>query len=137
MNRKSLSALALGLAVAISAVAQARPQRGMSRYDPKTETTITGTVQEIQQITGHHGWSGTHIMVKTGDQVVDVHVGPAWFLEQKNFALAKSDRVTVLGSNVTTASHHSIIAREIEKEGKKLILRNADGIPQWSRRRTG
>jgi hypothetical protein len=33
---------------------------GTSMYDPKTEVTVKGTIEDVQQQTGRRGWSGTH-----------------------------------------------------------------------------
>jgi hypothetical protein len=81
-----------------------------------------------------HGWSGTHLTLKTEAETLDVHVGPSWFLTQNQFSFAKGDQVEVTGSKVKVGTADTLLAREVKKEGKALVLRNPQGIPQWSRR---
>jgi hypothetical protein len=115
-------------------------QMGMGRrgrapiYNPSTETTVKGTVEEVRNVTGRRGWGGTHLTLKTGDKSMDVHVGPAWFISKNKFTFAKGDEVEVIGSKVAYQGADALVAREIKKGDKTLTLRNADGFPVWSRR---
>ena len=102
-------------------------------YDPKTEVTVKGTIEDVQQQTGKRGWSGTHLVLKTDAATLDVHVGPSSYIAQQKFTFAKGDVIEVVGSKVTIADKEALLAREITKDGKTLVLRNAQGVPQWSR----
>ena len=104
-------------------------------YDPATETTLKGTVEQVKSVTGRHGWHGTHLLLKTADKTLDVHLGPESFLQEKGFNLSKGDQVEVIGSTASLRSGEALIAREVKKGGETLVLRNAQGIPQWSRSR--
>jgi hypothetical protein len=106
-------------------------------YDPKTETTITGTVESVENITGaggrgRRGMGGTHLVVKTEKDAVDVHVGPTAYLTEKGITLAKGDRLEILGSRVTVDNETFLIARQIKKGGNTWTLRDASGRPAWS-----
>ena len=103
-------------------------------YDPAMETTIAGTVEEVKTVAGRHGWHGTHLMLQTGKKILDVHLGPESFLKVKGFSFAKGDRVEVVGSKVNYKGGEALVAREIKKGGETLVLRDAQGIPQWSGR---
>ncbi len=107
-------------------------QRGGRNYDSSTETTVKGTVEEVKQVTGRHGWNGTHLTLKTETGDLDVHAGPSSYISQQGFSFAKGDQVEVLGSRVKNGSSEALIAREIKKDNKTLTLRNAQGIPEWS-----
>jgi hypothetical protein len=131
-----LMGASLAFTFAIAAFAQGRGSgTGTSMYDPKTEVTVKGTIEDVQQLTGRRGWSGTHLALKTDAATFDVHVGPSAYIDQQNFTFAKGDMIEVVGSKVTIADKEALIAREITKEGKTLVLRDAQGIPQWSRGR--
>ena len=67
-------------------------------------------------------------------QPIEVRVGPSSFVSSKDFAFAKGDAVTVLGSKVRISGKDVIIAREITKDGHVLTLRDPRGFPLWSRR---
>lgn len=108
------------------------PGKGMRNYDPKTEVTVKGTIEDVQQQTRKAGWSGTHLMLKTDAATIDVHVGPSSYIAQKQFTFAKGDPIEVVGSKVAMAGQEALLAREITKNGKTLVLRNTKGIPEWS-----
>ena len=108
------------------------PRRGGHLYNPSTETTVKGTVQQVITISPGPGREGIHLDLKTESGIFDVHVGPAAYLAAKKFKIAKGDHVNVIGSKVSFEGHDAIIARELKKGGNVLILRDAQGIPQWS-----
>jgi hypothetical protein len=114
-------------------------------YDVSTETTLKGTVEEVQQLTAQtagsnqpmwgncpRGWTGTHIVLKTDEGALAVHVGPSAFLSQKNFTLAKGDKVTITGSKLQYQGSDFLIAKEITKGDQVLTLRDANGFPLWA-----
>jgi DNA/RNA endonuclease YhcR with UshA esterase domain len=128
------------LATAIVCTAPAAYCQGMGQngggrfYNPSTETTVTGTIEDVRSVPGRNGrgWGGTHLDLKTESGKFDVHLGPSAFLAAKHFTFAKGDQVEVTGSKVTYQGHDAIIAREVTAGGKVLTLRNAQGIPEWS-----
>ena len=115
-------------------VTQAQPRgRGMSRmmYNPSTETTIKGTVEDVTQ--GNRGMMmGTHLTVKTADESVQVMLGPSNFVTSQGFAFAKGDAVEITGSRVTMGGTEVVIGREVTKGDKTLTLRDKNGRPKWS-----
>jgi hypothetical protein len=113
--------------------------QGSKMYDVKTETTITGTVESVEIITGtggrgRRGRGGTHLIVKTQTESIEVHVGPTAYLKEKGIVIAKGDAVEVLGSRVTIDNEPVLIARQIKKSDNTWILRDASGRPAWSGR---
>lgn len=135
-KKLSLSIMLVACLAVMSVIAQrtAGQRRGTPRYDATTETTVTGAVEEVNQIGGKTGSSGTHLSLKADGGVFDVHVGPSWFLAEKGFTFAKGDQIEVTGSKVKYESADALIAREIKKGDKLLVLRDAKGFPVWSRR---
>ncbi len=120
------------LAVATILAQGPGPRKGMRNYNPSTEITVKGTIEEVQQLQGRHGWSGTHLVLKTEAENLEVHVGPSSYIAEKQFSFAKGDQLEVVGSKVKVGTKDVLIAREITKEGNKLVLRNPQGIPMWS-----
>jgi hypothetical protein len=106
---------------------------GSRMYDPNTETTFKAVVQEVKEVPGPGRGTGTHLTVKSGNDVYDVHVGPTWYLKQQKCTFATGDEVEVTGSKVKYQGADVIIARQIKKDGGAWTLRNARGIPLWSR----
>jgi hypothetical protein len=108
-------------------------------YDGKTETTIRGTVESVQTVTGAggrggRGLGGTHLTVKTEKETLGVHVGPTTYLTEKGITLAKGDMLEILGSRVTIDEEPVVIARQIKKGDNTWTLRDASGRPVWSGR---
>ncbi|MFY9608846.1 MAG: DNA-binding protein [Blastocatellia bacterium] len=121
-------------ATVVFAQQQTGQRKGMPRYDPATEATVTGIVQEVKQVAGSARWSGTHLTLDTDAGAFDVHVGPSAFLTEKGFTFAKGDQIEVTGSKVKYEAGDALIARVVKKGGKVLTLRDAKGFPVWSRR---
>jgi hypothetical protein len=141
MNRRMLMFIGGVLLLLLLAVpllmAQARMQggrgRGARNYNPATEITVNGTVEEVTQTTGRRGWAGTHLTLRTDQGVDDVHVGPAWYISAQQFAFVEGENIEVIGSKTTVGGKEVLIARQITKDGKTLALRDEQGFPKWSR----
>jgi hypothetical protein len=128
-----LAVIALLTLMTTAVLAQGRgPGKGVPNYDPKTEVTVKGTIEDVQQHPGKGNWTGTHLILKTDSETFEVHVGPSAFVNQHQFSFAKGDTVEVTGSKVTIGGKEALLAREIIKDGKTLVLRNAQGVPEWS-----
>jgi hypothetical protein len=130
-----LATLVLVALIALPLFAQGRRGKGMPKYDPKAEITIQGTVEEVTQHTGVRGWKGTHLALKSGAETFDVHLGPSEFLADRGVTFEKGDRIEVIGSKVKYGGSDALIAREVKKADQMLVLRDAQGIPKWSRSR--
>jgi hypothetical protein len=108
-------------------------------YDVKTETKIKGTVESVESVTGKGGrgrqaMGGTHLLVKTEKEAVQVHVGPTAYLTEKGIALAKGDTLEILGSRVRIGDESVIITKQIKKGDNTWTLRDASGRPLWAGR---
>jgi hypothetical protein len=107
-------------------------------YNPQNETTVKGTVEEVKTVSGvngRRGWSGTHLALKSKDKTLDVHLGPSSFLKEKGFSIAKGDEIEVTGATTEIGGSKALIAREVKIGDNTLVLRDAQGIPKWSRGR--
>lgn len=129
----AFGSLVLGLSTTV--LAQRGMGRGPMNYDPSTEITISGSVDEVQQMAARgRGMGGIHLTVDTATGKLPVHVGPAAFVSSKNVTFAKGDVLTVVGSKVTMGGQEVVLAREITKGDQVLTLRDAKGFPLWSGR---
>lgn len=137
LNRLTLTAglALLALLVLPFAYAQRGPGPGQRArmYNPANETTVNGTVEEVKTVTGRRRWSGTHLTLKTADKTFDVHLGPSAFLKEKGFSFEKGDEIEVTGATTKVKGSEALIAREVKKGSETLVLRDAQGIPKWSR----
>jgi hypothetical protein len=122
--------ITLGIA-GVASIGRAR--ESAPRYDPTTETTVSGTVQHLEA-TGIARWGsgGTHLILNTGTAKLAVRLGPRRFLAQQGVRLADGDRIEVTGSKVRIGDEEAILARVVKARGWTLMLRDKRGKPQWS-----
>ncbi len=128
------AAVAAALTAGTVSFALARQGPATRNYDPKTEVTVAGTVQEIKTYPRKGGGAaGEHLLLEAPDGVVDVHLGPSDFLKAKGFDVAAGDAIEVTGSKIKGKEAEAIIARQVKKGEKTWTLRSASGVPEWSR----
>jgi hypothetical protein len=102
-------------------------------YNISTVQTITGEVVKVDKIIPIKGMSyGVHLLLKTDKDTVSVHVGPAWFVDNLKTKITLNDKVIVTGSKIIFQDSPTIIASEIKKGDKTIILRDKNGYPVWS-----
>ncbi len=104
-----------------------------SMFDPKTVGTVEGVVLSVERFIPlrQMGW-GLLVRLETKTEVIAVHVGPGWFIEDKEFEILRGDRLEVRGSRIVFNGQPAIIATQVKKGGKVLLLRNDNGVPVWS-----
>jgi hypothetical protein len=104
-----------------------------SMYDTKTVQTIVGEVVTVEKIVPTRGMSsGVHLVVKTNDESISVHLGPEWFIDNQDISIDPKDKITVKGSRITYKGKPAIIAAVVTKGNDILVLRDVNGIPVWS-----
>jgi hypothetical protein len=112
-------------------------------YDTATEVTLAGTVERvitIDEMAGRGGrgrgmgmgMGGTHLMLKTDQETIEVHLGPSAYLKEQHVEIAAGDAIEVVGSRVTMNESEGVLARELRKGDHSWTLRDADGRPKWS-----
>jgi hypothetical protein len=130
------------LALAGPALAQPGPGGGMGRgmgpmlYNPQTVATVTGQVEKLEDLPSMgrrrgQGMQFRGVTLKTDQGSLLVHLGPAWFLDDKKFTLKVGDTVEATGSKVTLNNQPALIAREVKANGATLKLRDDQGLPVW------
>jgi hypothetical protein len=141
MTHKTLSTTVYGVALALLVSIPALAQQGMGgpkgsrHYDPKTEVTVKGTVEEVKEHPSRGGGSrtGLHVTLKTDSGSIDVRLGPTDYWKKNGFDLAKGDSIEVTGAKTKVDDAEVVLARDVKKGDKVVVLRNAQGVPAWSR----
>jgi hypothetical protein len=105
---------------------------GSRMFDPATVTTVSGSVEAVDRVEGRRGGPGVHLRLKTGDGILDVHLGPAWFLDRQELKIAKDDAIEVTGSKVQFRGKAALVAQTVKKGDASLTLRDASGVPVWA-----
>lgn len=129
------------LALAAPALSQQGGGMGMGGgmgprlYNPQTVTTVTGTVEKLQELSmgpgGGMGMKFCELLLKTDKGTLLIHMGPIWYLDQQKFAVKAGDKLEVTGSQVTLNNQPALIAKEVKLNDKSLKLRDDQGIPAW------
>jgi hypothetical protein len=105
------------------------------KYNAATEVKVEGVVQEVQQFwCPINGDEGTHLMLKTDNGILQVHVAPRRFLEGNGVTFNKGDQIAVVGSTVRYEGHDAMIARKITRGDQTFAFRQPDGRPLWVER---
>jgi hypothetical protein len=98
-------------------------------------TSLRGTIQSISTFTvARHSVEGLRLSVKTSDgQTWTIYAGPRPFIESQGITLHFGDEVTVMGAPARLDAWRGevLMASKIECGGQTLLLRDANGAPQW------
>jgi hypothetical protein len=121
-----LATLLAGLTVGLYA------QHGPARMYDGTAMTLDGIVDKVVQSKNMH-MPGVHLLIKSQNEMFEVHLGPAAFLAEKNATFEEGDTVAVIGWGLPRSERFFVIAREVKKGDQVLTLRNEQGVPLWSR----
>jgi DNA/RNA endonuclease YhcR with UshA esterase domain len=139
MSIRRLLALAFAVALTLLAPlvqAQKAAEQSSSdqgpKYDMKQEVTVKGTVEEVKEVPNPKGQIGIYLMVKSGEQVLEVRLCPNSFLKEFEVVFHKGDQLTITGSKVQVNEKDVILAREIEFGNNKVVLRDPQGVPVWT-----
>ena len=102
-------------------------------YDPKTVGTISGEMISVDMITPMKGMSqGVHLTLKTDKEIISVHLGPWWYIENRDIRIEPKDKIEVAGSRITYQGKPAIIAAKVKKGDEVLKLRDENGLPVWA-----
>jgi hypothetical protein len=101
-------------------------------YDPKTVETVSGTVVSTDNITPMPGMRpGVELQLRTAKNLIPVHLGPLWYLENQDVDLKPNDVVDVTGSRIFCVNQDVIMANEVRHGDKTIKLRDPKGHPLW------
>ena len=104
-------------------------------YDTTTVQTVRGEVTAVENVAAARGTgAGVHVTLKSDSGSVNVHLGPDWYVNKQSVKIGKGDRITVTGSRIVLQGKSLLVAEQVKKGEKTLILRDRQGYPRWSRR---
>ena len=138
--RGRTAAVMIGVVFVYSAATFAQGRRGTGMpagYDPKAEVTLRMTVTEIKGMAGPGGQGGVHLIVNSGSDVVEVDLGPQWFLTERKYTFVVGDALIVTGVRIKRSSGDALIAREVKRGEQTMQFRDPKGFPLWAGRGRG
>lgn len=103
--------------------------QGAALYNSANEVTTKGVVQEIQEFDCpvSEGELGSHLLLKTDDGVLQVHLAPVRIMSGQNLHFAPGDQIEVVGAKVRLMGENGLIAREITRGNESYIFRDREG----------
>lgn len=107
-----------------------------SGYDINTVSTMSGQVVSLP-----HSGEKEYVIVeiRSGNQTLNISVGPGSYWEKKGIAITLNDKLTVKGSKAQGKDGKSyVLAQKLVNRttGAQVDLRNEKGEPAWSGRDT-
>ena len=103
--------------------------QGAMSYNAVTEEKITGVVQSMRDFAcpESKGEMGSHLILKTSDGLVQVHLISTQAMRHRNLVFAPGDQVEVVGSRFKFFDRNDLIAREIIRDNQTITLRDLQG----------
>lgn len=101
------------------------------KYDPATETKMKGVLEELRLPPKGQEKEVVHLLIKNGDDEIDVYLCPKAFMDDMGVTFNKGDAIAVTGSKVKQAGADLMLAREVVKGQDTLVLRDDKGNPVW------
>jgi hypothetical protein len=94
------------------------------------EITRTATLAPFPHMT-----QGIQIVLKTREGEKNIHLGPAWYINQQEFTLNSGEKIKVEGRSVVIAGQSVVMANSVQKGSERLVLRDENGFPYWAGKR--
>lgn len=113
------------LFAAATLLSQAAP-----KYDPTTETTFKGVVDQLKLVPPSGGKPLVYLSLKAPN-ASEVFLCPKSFLDEIGVTFKPDDAVEVTGSKVKQDGADLTLAREVVKNGETLTFRFKNGKPAW------
>jgi hypothetical protein len=105
---------------------------GAPKYDFAAETKIKGTIEEVKDFECPvSGGLGAHLVLKSGDKPVIVHLALSKFLKEYDFSFKKGEEVEVIGVRTKLDEQDAILARQVIRGNSTFTFRDNKGKPLW------
>jgi len=103
--------------------------QGTALYNAANEVMVKGVVQEVQEFDCpvSEGELGTHLMLKTTDGVLQVHLAPVRVMAGQKINFAPGDEIQVVGAKVRIQGKNGLIAREVTRGNEMFVFRDSVG----------
>lgn len=103
--------------------------QGAALYNATDEVVVGGRAQEVQEFDCpvSEGELASHLMLRTADGLVQVHLAPVRIMASQKLSFAPGDQIEVVGSKVQIYGNKGMIAREISRGNETVIFRDREG----------
>lgn len=101
-------------------------------YNPRREVTFSGTVTGKTKGKVPGLAQGMSILIRSGKNLREVELGPAWYVGRQSASVNMGDKVKVTGVPLKVGRENVILARQITRGRNILALRDQTGMPYWN-----
>ncbi len=131
-----------GLTIFTAAVAGYAITRGIRRlkkyrrpFDMESLEEVTGKIVEvIYSKESSYDSRGVILFLSVKEEILEVHLGPSWYIKRQFKSFKHGEEITVTGSEVGYGNKEIIVAQILERGNKKFQLRDQQGSPFWESR---
>jgi hypothetical protein len=106
-------------------------------YDPHQELTVEGVVEKVETRYGQPASAGVYLLVETEDGSYQVHLGPRRWVKRQGASYSEGDQLTIVCAPAGGArapapgARIAVVARQITRGDRTIVLRDEDGWPRW------
>lgn len=127
--------------VGMAALAINRTVHGLKRYrrkyDPDSVTEFTGHVIEVfYSKESRHDTRGVILFLADEEDVMEVHLGPSWYIDRQLKHIKIGEELTVQGSVIDFKNQEILVAQTLDRGKSKYQFRNEVGSPYWDSKLT-
>jgi len=132
--KTTLTTIAIAALVLLAATSAAAQSASAPKYDPATESVITGKVVSVhERQCPVSGTLGAHFMLETETgKVYEVHLAPAKFTKEFDMVFRTGDKVEVTGIALVFQGKDAILARQVKHGTETVTFRDKKGNPIWN-----
>lgn len=117
-------------------LAISRSIHGLKRYrrkfDPETITEFTGHVIEVYYSKeSKHDTRGVILFLADEEDVMEVHLGPSWYIDRQLRHIKPGEELTVTGSVIEYKNQEVLVARDLQRGKHTYRFRDEEGSPYW------
>lgn len=102
------------------------------KFNASNIETVQGEVTAVDQFTPMNDMvPGVRMTLRSGNDNIIVHLGPAWYIDRQYLRFEQGDQVRVTGSRVQMDGERVYMATDIRRGDEVLLLRDREGLPRW------
>jgi len=104
-------------------------------FDPENLQEATGIILEVFRAKeSSYDTRGIILLLDVEDEILEVHVGPTWYVEHQVRSFRTGEEVAVIGSMVSYRGEDILVVQQLEKGKKQYRFRDDEGSPYWESR---
>ena len=122
--------------VGMAALAINRTVHGLKKYrrkfNPDSVTEFRGHVVEVfYSKESRHDTRGVILFLADEEDVMEVHLGPSWYIDRQLRHIKIGEELTVTGSVIDYKNQEILVAQILERGKNKYRFRDEEGSPYW------